>query len=229
MPHIKLPRKSTDTDMTPFVDIAFLILSFFIMATKFKPPEPIKITTPNSVSADILKEKDAVLITIDNESHVFINVASKQDQKNPDVHGKLDDIIEGINKTRNLNLTQAEMQNFKKSPIIGVPFASLKTFLGMPASAQANVKQPGIPVLDTLNNELIWWIAEIKKAFAGVNVNDFLYLIKGDNKSKYPTFAAVIDAMRKNDQFKYNLITSREGAPEGTELYIQRLMGTSKK
>ncbi|HRO70510.1 MAG TPA: biopolymer transporter ExbD, partial [Chitinophagaceae bacterium] len=37
--------------MTPFVDIAFLILSFFIMATKFKPPEPVEITTPNSVSA----------------------------------------------------------------------------------------------------------------------------------------------------------------------------------
>ncbi|MEI9810377.1 MAG: biopolymer transporter ExbD [Bacteroidota bacterium] len=32
--------------MTPFVDIAFLILSFFIMATKFKPPEPVAITTP---------------------------------------------------------------------------------------------------------------------------------------------------------------------------------------
>ena len=46
MPSVKMPRKSTDTDMTPFVDIAFLILSFFIMATKFKPPEPVPITTP---------------------------------------------------------------------------------------------------------------------------------------------------------------------------------------
>ena len=39
--------------MTPFVDIAFLILSFFIMATKFKPPEPVKVETPGSVSSDI--------------------------------------------------------------------------------------------------------------------------------------------------------------------------------
>ncbi|HLG38455.1 MAG TPA: biopolymer transporter ExbD [Chitinophagaceae bacterium] len=229
MPHIKMARKSTDTDMTPFVDIAFLILSFFIMATKFKPPEPIKITTPNSVSADILKETDAVLITIDNESRVFINIASKEDLKNPNQPGKLDQIIQGINTSRNLNLTPAEMQNFKKSPIIGAPFANLKTLLQMSPSAQANVKQPGIPVLDTLNNELIWWISEIKKAFAGKSIKEFLYLIKGDNKSKFPTFEAVINAMRKNDQFKYNLITSREGAPEGTELYIQRLMGTSKK
>ena len=49
MPHVKIVKKSTDTDMTPFVDIAFLILSFFIMATKFKPPEAVEIKTPASV------------------------------------------------------------------------------------------------------------------------------------------------------------------------------------
>jgi biopolymer transport protein ExbD len=54
MPSVKIPKKSTDTDMTPFVDVAFLILSFFMLATKFKPPEPVEITTPNSVSTDKL-------------------------------------------------------------------------------------------------------------------------------------------------------------------------------
>ena len=29
MPSVKIARKSTDTDMTPFVDVAFLILAFF--------------------------------------------------------------------------------------------------------------------------------------------------------------------------------------------------------
>ena len=66
MPSVKIPRKSTDTDMTPFVDIAFLILSFFIMATKFKPPEPVEIKTPGSVLSQKLPENNAVLITIDS-------------------------------------------------------------------------------------------------------------------------------------------------------------------
>jgi biopolymer transport protein ExbD len=70
-----------------------------------------------------------------------------------------------------------------------------------------------------LNNELVWWVAEANKAFAG---RRFLYLIKGDNDSKYPTFEAVINALRKNEIFKYNLITSQEGAPEGTELFKER-------
>ena len=213
MPHIKMARKSTDTDMTPFVDIAFLILSFFIMATQFKPPEPVPVETPNSVSSDLLKEGNAMLITIDNESKVYININAKKDP------GKLLDVIKGVNEQRKLGLSDAEMQNFTKAPIIGVPFTSLKGFLDLSAADQEKVKQPGIPVLDTLNNELIWWIAETKKAFAGEKL---LYLVKGDNKSKYPAFEAIINAFRKNEEFKYNLVTSQEGAPEGTDLYKER-------
>jgi biopolymer transport protein ExbD len=215
MPSVKIPRKSTDTDMTPFVDIAFLILSFFIMATKFKPEEPVKVETPNSVSSDILKEENAILITIDKDSKVYLNISSVKDEGK----SKLAEIINGINTTRNLGLTDAEKQNFKNAPIIGVPFANLKGYLDIPNAQQSKVAQPGIPVLDSLNNELVWWVAEAKKVFAGGKLN---YLIKGDNTSKYPTFEAVINALRRNEEFKYNLITSQEGAPEGTELFKER-------
>ncbi|PZR27539.1 MAG: biopolymer transporter ExbD [Citrobacter freundii] len=220
MPSIKIPKKSTDTDMTPFVDIAFLILSFFIMATKFKPEEPVKVETPNSVSSDILKENNALLITIDEDSKVYINISAV---KEPDE--KLGAVINGIAASRGLALTDAEKANFKRAPIIGVPFASLKGYLDVPNADQGKMKQPGIPVLDSLNNELVWWIAETKKVFAG---DKLLYLIKGDNKSKYPTFEAVINALRRNEEFKYNLITSQEGAPAGTELFIERLKQQTK-
>src|SRR6188472_1142486 len=105
MPSVKIPRKSTDTDMTPFVDVAFLILSFFMLATKFKPPEPAPIATPHSVSADKLNEENAVHVDFDSTGRVFFSVSVK----------KADDekvkrtIIENINKARNLGLTDAEM------------------------------------------------------------------------------------------------------------------------
>jgi biopolymer transport protein ExbD len=215
MPHIKMSRKSTDTDMTPFVDIAFLILSFFIMATKFKPEEPVPVETPGSVSSIPVKDINAMLITIDKDSKVYINITSQKDPGKD----KLTSVIQGINTSRNLGLSAAEIQNFKNAPIVGVPFASLKGFLDLPTADQGKVKQPGIPVLDTLNNELVWWVAEVKKTFAGEKL---LYLVKGDNVSKYPTFEAIINAFRKNEEFKYNLVTSQEGAPEGTELYQER-------
>ena len=60
--------------MTPFVDVAFLILTFFILATKFKPPEPLTISTPKSVSSQKLEEKDAVLIQFDSAGKVYLTL-----------------------------------------------------------------------------------------------------------------------------------------------------------
>jgi len=212
MPHVKIAKKSTDTDMTPFVDIAFLILSFFIMATKFKPEEPIKVETPGSVSSDILAEENSMLITIDPASKVFVTFSEPKSKTKEATTA----VATALNQGRNLGLSPAEIESFRKAPAFGLPFNTLKGFLALTPEQQAAFQQPGIPVLDTLNNELIWWIDAAKKAFAGTKL---LFLIKGDNNSKFPTFEAVINAMRKNEEFKYNLVTSQEGAPEGTELY----------
>jgi biopolymer transport protein ExbD len=218
MPSVKMPRKSTATDMTPFVDIAFLILSFFIMATKFKPEEPVKVETPASVSSDILKENNSLLITIDNSSKVYVSISviGTKDEKT----AKLGAFINDINTSRNLGLTPAEIDQFiRTTPIIGVPFNLLKGYLDLSPDQRTNFKHPGIPVLDTLNNELVWWVASAKRAFSNQKL---IYLVKGDNESKYPAFEAIINAMRKNEEFKYNLITSQEGAPTGTDLYKER-------
>ena len=212
MPSVKIPRKSTATDMTPFVDVAFLILSFFMLATKFKPPEPVEITTPRSVSSDKLKEQDALLIEMDKNGKVYftVNVQKSTDE------GLKKNVIESINKSRNLGLTENEMNSFAKNTTVGVPFAGLKQLLAMSNDDRLKVKQPGIPVTDTLNNELTTWIANAVTVFQGHKLN---YMIKGDNAAKYPAFKGIIDALRKNEVNKYQLITDPEGVPAGTDLY----------
>ena len=154
-------------------------------------------------------------MTIDKDSRVFINISAPKDKEGT----RIVNFIRGVSSARTLGLTDQQVANFKKAPIIGVPFSSLKGFLDLTPDQQKAYPQPGIPVTDSLNNELIWWVAEAKKAFAGQKL---LYLIKGDNKSKYPAFEGIINALRKNEEFKYNLITAREGAPEGTDLYRER-------
>lgn len=216
MPSVNIAKKNTDTDMTPFVDIAFLILSFFIMATKFKPPEPVEITTPNSVSAGRLPENDAVMVTIDPQNRVFFSVLSEKNVK------VFDQIMQELNTSNNLGLTPAEIANFRKTAAVGVPFSQVKGLLATPSDQQNNIKQGGIPVLDSATNELVRWIAASKNAFAGQKLT---FLIKGDSKSKFPTFEAVVSALKRNDEHKYNLVTSPEDAPAGSELGIQRRQG----
>jgi biopolymer transport protein ExbD len=71
MSKVKVPRKSTVVDMTAMTDVAFLLLTFFMLATKFKPDEPVTVTTPSSISEIKLPETDILLLTIDKDSRVF--------------------------------------------------------------------------------------------------------------------------------------------------------------
>jgi len=217
MPSVKLPRKSTDTDMTPFVDIAFLILSFFIMATKFKPPEPVQIKTPGSVSSQELPDDDAVLITIDSLDRVSFAVIAKDKS----IAG---DIIQKINTSRSLNLTSTHADNYKKTYSVGVKFEQLADLLSRDPAEQAEVRQDGIPVKDTADNQLIWWVSAAKEVYRD-RQRPLKYLIKGDGGSKYPAFEAVIAALKKNDEFKYNLVTDLENAPTGSALDVAERKG----
>lgn len=216
MPSIKIPRKAADTDMTPFVDVAFLILFFFIMATKFKPPEAVEITTPNSVSSDQLKEQDGVLIQLDKDGRVFFAMLAEKDP------AAKKSVIQNLNTTRNLGLTEAEMNNFVKTYSVGVPFSQLKGLLSVPVENQKNVRQTGVPVADSASNELYYWVRDAVTAFKGQRIN---YLIKGDNAAKYPQFKRVLEAFKRNDIYKFQLVTSPEAAPAGTDLFKTRQGG----
>lgn len=210
MPRAKIPRKSTSIDMTAMCDVAFLLLSFFILATKFKPPEALTVVTPSSVSSKVAPDKNVVLITMDKDAKVYFSVSDG----NP---SEKKDIIDAINTSKNLGLTDAEKKNFSANPsaYIGVPFSQLKSYLDKAPEEVKNLTVSGIPVTDTLNNELIDWVRAAVSAFQGSKMN---LLVKGDDAAKYPAFDGVIYAFKKNDQLKFQLITSPVAPPPGSEL-----------
>jgi biopolymer transport protein ExbD len=121
--------------------------------------------------------------------------------------------------TSQLGLSEAEMKNFVKTNAIGVPFSKLKQLLGIPADEQGKVAQPGIPIKDSASNELTYWIRDAVSAFSGKKIN---YLIKGDNNAKYPQFKEILNSFKRNDIYKFQLVTAVEDVPAGTELYRER-------
>lgn len=210
MPRVKVPRKSTSVDMTAMCDVAFLLLSFFILTTKFKPTEALAVTTPKSVSTKPVDSKNMVLITMDKEGKAYLSIGDENKEQK-------EAILDLVNQWKSLNLTDADKKSFNQAgAYIGVPFAQLKGFLALTPDQLKNFKSPGIPVTDTANNELEMWMRAVNSAFQGEKMNLF---VKGDNDAKYPTFKGIMTALKKNEIFKFSMITDPQGVPEGTDLY----------
>jgi len=219
MPRAKIPRKSTNIDMTAMCDVAFLLLSFFILATKFKPPEALSVTTPSSVSSKVAPEKNVVLVTMDKEGKVYFSVSDGNTSEKKD-------IIDAINTAKNLGLSDQEKKNFSNNPTayIGVPFTQLKSYLDKTPDEMKKLTLPGIPVKDSTDNELVDWVRAAVGAFQGAKM---ALLVKGDNAAKYPSFQGVIIAFKKNDQMKFQMVTNPVPAPAGSELYkVQQTSGS---
>jgi len=205
--------------MTAMCDVAFLLLSFFILATKFKPPEALSVVTPSSVSTKVAPEKDVVMVTIDKEGKVYLSLSDNN-------MAEKKEMIESINTSKNIGLTQAEKNNFIAIPnaYIGAPFSQLKSYLDKNPADLAHVVKPGIPAVDSTNNEMIDWFKAAADAFQGKKMN---ILVKGDDASKYPSLQGVIIALKKNDLMKFQVVTSPVPAPVGSELYnTQQATGT---
>lgn len=213
----KIARKSTSVDMTAMCDVAFLLLSFFILTAKPKTSENIEVVTPSSVSSKIAPEKDVTLISITKDGKVYLSM------DNPDVKGE---VANQLNANNGANLSPADIVAFKKAEFFGTPISQLKSALHISSDKLKAASLPGIPVQDTSHNELTSWMRAIVAASASSNTK-LNILLKGDNDSKYPAFKAVKTALLKNDQPKFQMITNAEGIPEGTDLWRKLKSGQS--
>jgi len=74
MPKFKKPRVGIKIDMTPMVDVAFLLLTFFMLTTQFRPPEEVEIVLPSSHSPIKIPESDVAIITVSKAGALYMSV-----------------------------------------------------------------------------------------------------------------------------------------------------------
>ena len=200
MPKINMPKKSPVLDMTPMVDLAFLLVTFFILTTKFRPEEPVIVDTPSSISEIKLPERDIMLITIDKEGRVFFDVDGKKTRTT---------LIQKMGERYSINFTPEEVKRFSILSSFGMPMNNMKQLLNAKeGERQALHKQtPGIPT-DSLKNELADWINQSRLANPSLRI-----AIKGDGQVNYPVVKEVIKTLQSQRINKFNLITNLEEAP----------------
>src|SRR5437763_181395 len=135
MGRAKIKRGSTNIDMTAMCDVAFLLLSFFILATKFKPSEAVQIVTPGSVSSKVAPEKNAFTVTINKEGKVFIDLS--QDMKS--------DVFDQVGSARGIKFSPDDKKYFLNATFIGAPLSQLTQFIRIAPEEMKNVQLSGVP------------------------------------------------------------------------------------
>src|SRR5690606_9124647 len=102
MPKLKMPKKSTNIDMTALCDFTLLLLTFFIMSAKFKPQEAVEVVPPSSTSTKEIP-MGFVQIIVDKDGRVFYTVDNIKLKRA---------LIEEVNNSKNLGLSDIEKNNF---------------------------------------------------------------------------------------------------------------------
>jgi biopolymer transport protein ExbD len=203
--------------MTAMCDVAFLLLSFFILTTKFKPSEAVPINTPSSVASKVAPEKDIFMISLNKDGKVFLSVGDGVEDKD-----NFRAIIQGLNTAKSLGLSDAQITALSRQPLIGVSLAQLPQQATMQNDQLTAANLPGVTVKDTLNNEMNDWLRSVAEVYQGRHAN---IILKGDNLSKYPTFKYIIAALKKNDLLKFQMVTNPEAVPTGSQLWKDNASG----
>lgn len=210
MPKVKPKRNLPTIDMTAMVDVAFLLLTFFILTTKFRPEEKVVVDTPSSVSQITFPQDHMMIITIDGEGRTFIGF-----NNNATSAEALDLLVAQNRALFPQGVSEAGRRYFSLQKTVGVPFNQMSTWLNLPPEDMKDFPHNGIDAAKRegdKKNELQKWILYGRNADPEIR-----YAVKGDLDAPYPAVQEVISSLQGWNINKMNLVTQLEAAPGADE------------
>lgn len=197
MAKAKMSKKSTKIDMTAMCDVAFLLLSFFVMTSTAKLPEPLPVDMPASNVKTKLPDTDLATLTV-GKGKVFFGIVGQDVRK---------ELLNSISAKYKVAFTEEEQKKFSLIDGFGVPVGNLKQLIAL-SGEERNKEgvQPGVPY-DSLDNQLSEWIIAARRVTADLHQTELKIAIKGDAREEYPTIKKVIDILQKQKVNKFFLVT----------------------
>ncbi|MCW2118596.1 ExbD/TolR family protein [Flavobacterium sp. 7A] len=200
MAKIKIKKNPGSTDMTAMCDVAFLLLTFFVMTSTAKIPEALPVDTPSSTVQTKLPDSDLATLTV-GKGKVFFDLKGKEVRVRT---------LELMAEKYNVEFSEADKSTFSRMDDFGVSIANLKQIIEMKASDRNKAGQTGIP-LDSLDNQLKEWIYNARLANIEVNDKELQVAIKGDAKEEYNAIRKVMDLLQDQKINSFSLVTGLRG------------------
>ncbi len=210
-------------DMTPMVDLAFLLVTFFMLTASFRMAEPVVVDPPSSIGEVNLPDNH-ILVTIDDKGRAFFGISNSSAKMSA---------LRRMGDKYKVKFTEEQIVKFSGLPSFGVDLKDLPAYIDAKEEERKNFRGPsgrgqtGVP-LDTItpNNQLKDWISiggtEAVKMYqeakdkASETGQEFKaekprYAIKCASKTKYIYVKDVIKTFTDLKIYQFNLITSLEG------------------
>jgi len=211
MPKIHVKKGSVSLDMTAMCDVAFLLLTFFILTAKAKPQEPVDVMIPSSIVELPVPDVNIITILIDKPGRVFIGMDNN--------HNARAEWLNQLGTNFNLTFNEEQKKNFVNGGILAVQANQLPQYLSADASQKKLMEEQskGIPV-DTSNtdaNELKTWILAARTANQLANTNAgkpsevASVVIKADSKAPYHVIKKVLNTLEKQNVNRFSLLTTQ--------------------
>ncbi len=227
MAKINKPKSSPAIDMTPMVDLAFLLVTFFMLSANFRTDELVTVESPTSISDTVIPET-TLTVSVDDAGRYYFGIKGKNEPKK--------NVLEAMSKKYNVPFTPEQVEKFYELSDVGCSIQELPSFLDKTSDQRkellAKNQVNGVPG-DSLNNQLRDWFliakqkmsdngrdmyAEAQKKDANLKVDEFKakYVIKADSKSAYSKVKQFVDGVREYET-KFFFVTSLKADPRKAE------------
>jgi biopolymer transport protein ExbD len=183
--------------MNPMVDMAFLLVTFFMLATSFKTEDPVQIAVPIATSEVQLPETGLMTIHVAQDGRTFFQIDGKFSKKG---------LLQHVGQQYGLKFDKKATRNFSLLSSFGMPIGQLPAYLHLDDRQRKDFLQPGIP-MDSIQNELTDWVVYARVVNPGIRV-----AIKADRKTDFQHVSNVMQTLTENKILRFNLVTDKKAA-----------------
>lgn len=223
MAKVSKPKSAPGIDMTPMVDLAFLLVTFFMLSANFRTDEVVPVDVPASIAETVIPNDMLVRVTVDEKGRVYYGITAKGDVKK--------NVLARISEKYKIPFTKEQVEKFEKISDFGCSVNQLPKYLELEEhDRQAFVDQSfGIPT-DSTNNQLKDWITAGRSEMLAYGEGEFLaakakqldvkavdfkpkFVLKVDGKADYIYAKKVVETFRDLKENNLSFITSLKADP----------------